>query len=139
MSERQVVVNVRYVTQQHKDDGVFAARFPQLGLSAFGGTEEEAIENSKRLFNRFINTYRSVGKLEEVLNSADVEWHWRDEYPADRPEFEDTDKLLGSVKAVDKDSTDFIDFPDNPASLPHYRLQLEAWSEPHPADRRIAA
>ena len=139
MSERQVVVNVRCVTQQHKDDGVFAARFPQLGLSAFGETEEEAIENSKRLFNRFINTYRSVGKLHEVLDSAEVEWHWRDEYPSDRPAFEDTDNLVKSVKVVEIDSTALIDFPDNPASLPHYRLQLEAWSKPQPADQRIAA
>ena len=139
MSERQVVVNVRCVIQQHKDDGVFAARFPQLGLSAFGETEDEAIVSSKRLFNRFINTYRSVGKLEEVLNSANVEWYWLDEYPGDRPAFEDTNKLFEPVNAVGIDPTAFIDFPDNPATLPQYRLQLEAWTDPQPAEHRMAA
>ena len=138
MDERQVVVNIRCTIQTHKDDGVFAARFPQLGLSAFGNTEEEAIESSKRLFNRFINTYRSAGRLDEVLNLAGVEWHWREEYPEDRPAFEDTNELFESIKAA-SDLAAFIDFPDNPATLPHYKLQLQAWSGGQPAEQRMAA
>ena len=139
MSERQVVVNISCIIQHHSEDNVFAARFKQLGLTGYGDTEEEAVDNCKRLFNRFIRTYRATGKLAEVLNRATVEWHWRDEYPDDRPAFEDTNELINPPKVVEPDSAAFIDYPDDPARLPLYTLQLQAWTEVPPKDRRIAA
>ena len=89
-AERQVVVNIQYLVEEHSEDKVIAVRFPALGLTAYGETENEAVHDLKQLFNKFVHTYRNAGLLEEVLNRAGVEWWWRGQYPADRPEVEDT-------------------------------------------------
>ncbi len=86
----QVVVNIKCRVQVHSEDKVFAMRFSPLGLTAYGDDEEEAMSNFKQLFNRFIRTYREKGKLEQILNRSGVEWWWIDQYPDDRPGFEDT-------------------------------------------------
>ncbi len=91
-TQRKVAVNVKCAIFKHPQDGVFAARLPELGLTGYGATNEEAIISCKRLFNRFIHAYRDVGKLEDVLNRAGVRWSWADESPA-KSEYEDTNRL----------------------------------------------
>ena len=88
--DSQIVVNVKCLVQVHSEDKVLAMRFPPLGLTAYGDDEEEAMSSFKRLFNRFIRTYREKGRIEQILSKSGVEWWWIDEYPKDRPEFEDT-------------------------------------------------
>ena len=96
--EPQVVVNVRHLVYKHSQDEVFSVRCAALGLSAYGDSENEAVDNFKQLFNRFISTYREKGRLQEVLDKSAVEWWWRDDYPADRSPFEDTGVLsLGAL------------------------------------------
>ena len=78
MTERQVVVHTICTIERHREDNVFAARLRQLGLTAYGDTEEEAVAGCEKLLQRFVNAYQGNGKLEEVLNRSGVEWHWRD-------------------------------------------------------------
>ena len=85
MTDRQVVINTKCTIQRHRQDNVFSARLRQLGLTAYGDTEEEAVDDCKKLLSRFVNAYQGNGKLEEVLNRSGVEWHWRDQHPTGGP------------------------------------------------------
>ncbi len=95
-TDRLVVVIEPVVTLYSEGLGIHAARFRRLGLSACGHTQEEALENLKRLFNTFVHACREAGTLEERLDYAGVTWHWADQYPEDGPEYEDTNSLRGS-------------------------------------------
>ena len=139
MGERQVVVNIGCIIQHHSEDNVFAARFKQLGLTGYGDTEEEAVDSFKRLFNRFVRIHRTSGKLEEVLNRSQVEWHWRDQYPDDRPAVEDTNELSNHLQVAGSNSATFSDFPDGPIGWPQHTLRLQEWVEVSPVDRLVAA
>ena len=86
-----VVVNLTCVLYVHKDDGLIAARCKELGLTAYGYSNEEATQNFKQLFNRCIRTYREQGKLADVLDRSGLQWCWESDYPADAPAYEDTD------------------------------------------------
>ena len=71
-----------------------AARLRKLGLTAYGSTEAEAVLACKKLFNKFVHTYRARGEIEKRLDQVGVEWHWADEYPEDAPAYEDTNRLF---------------------------------------------
>ena len=94
LQDRKVVVDVRYAIENYPEDNTIAAHFVALGLIARGNTQEEAVMRCKRLFNKFVRAYRSVGQLEERLNQTKVQWWWLDEYPNDRPDPEDTSQLI---------------------------------------------
>ena len=82
MNEDRLVVVVTKATtvELQTPDEVFAARFRKLGLTAYGHTRADALDNLKRLFNRFIHGHRREGTLVSRLESAGVEWSWADEY-----------------------------------------------------------
>ena len=61
MNDRTIIVDIKCVIEHHNKDGVFAARFPALGLTGYGATEDEAINSFKRLYKEFINAYRKQG------------------------------------------------------------------------------
>lgn len=96
-SDKMVVVIEPVTLLQHRERDVFAARFVKLGLTGYGRTEERALLELKRLFNSFVHRYRELGQIEKRLKQAGVEWYWGDDYPKDRPAFEDTNKLFGST------------------------------------------
>lgn len=73
---------------EHQENDRFAARFPQLGLTSFGTTRDEALESLKRLFVTFVRVRRENGTLEEFLNAADVEWYPESEYPSNKGDVE---------------------------------------------------
>ena len=91
---RTVVVLEKASVLSHSESNLFAARFENLGLTAYGQTESEAVLELKKLFNKFVRTYREAGQLECRLDQTGVEWYWADEYPADKPPFEDTNATL---------------------------------------------
>lgn len=78
MSTRQgkVVVLVTPEISRHQNGDLFAARFPELGLTAYGRTEEQAWEDLKVMYRAFIGELRRKGVLEERLNQVGVKWHW---------------------------------------------------------------
>ena len=98
---RQVVVEVTCRFEWHEGRKVFAARIRELGLTGYGGAVEQAISDVKEVFARFVRLHREKGTLERVLNSSDLSWDWRDEYPADGMEVEDvSDGFPGGVGLV---------------------------------------
>ena len=93
---RLVVVMANLSLVRHRDEDIVIARFEDLGLSAWGHSESQAVVFLKRLFHKFVHVTRRDGRLEERLNSLGVQWYWADQYPADLPRFEDTNALFGS-------------------------------------------
>ncbi len=88
--EPQVVVNIKCNVFEHVNDGVVSVRFAPFGLTAYGDTEDEAVGEFKKLFNRFITAYREKGRLEDVLNRSAVEWWWEKDYPKHMGDYEHT-------------------------------------------------
>ena len=84
--EGQVVINIHCVTRYDDERDLHVARFPGLGLTARGKTEEEAMTHCKQLLSKFARSYRSVGQLEERLVQSGVEWWWLADYPKTYPE-----------------------------------------------------
>jgi hypothetical protein len=82
--DRKVVVLVSIKIAKRSDGQMFAAHIPELGLTAYGRTEEEARQAVKSQFNRFINKYRELGSglLEKRLNQVKATWFWEDQYPS---------------------------------------------------------
>ena len=94
-TDRLVVVTVNLDLARHTERDFVAARFRELGLTAYGRTEADAILAVKKLFNKFIRSYRESGQLERRLEQAGVEWYWADEHTAARSSYEDTNLLPG--------------------------------------------
>ena len=93
-TDRMVVVLTAMTFYDHKTEDIVAARFEELGLTAYGRTRPEAVLACKKLFNKFIHTHRNRGDIGKRLDKAGVEWYWSDEYPEDRPEYENTNRLF---------------------------------------------
>ena len=105
MVDRQVVVMAKLSLVHHAERELVAARFRKLGLTAYGRTDSEAVLALKRLFNKFVRSYRASGQTQMRLAQAGVEWHWADEYPEDAPPFEDTNDLFEPWANIRGDNT----------------------------------
>ena len=105
-TDREVVV-ISPVTMRHNEaDGVFAARFAEMGLTAFGDSPGAAVEALKRVFRTYIHACREHSVLEKNLTRLGVQWYWKDEYPDDAPEYEDTNRPAApSLKFADGGAT----------------------------------
>ena len=90
MDGRKVVVKTTLSVETRGDGKMFAGRLTNLGLTAYGRTEEEAKDAVKLLFNKMINEYRERSILEKRLNGIAVEWYWFDEYHDSDIPLEDT-------------------------------------------------
>ena len=88
--DSRVVVSLTCRLYYHEDRDYFAARCHELGMSAYGKTQDEAVDNLKRHFNVAIRAYREHGKLESILQNSGVAWWWEDDYPDNFPAYEDT-------------------------------------------------
>ena len=94
-----VVVITRLAVHEHDRIGGWVARFDQMALTAYGNTRDDAIENYKKLFNRFIHRHREIGQLEQRLNKSGVTWCWANQYKA---EYEDTNDLMDNPHAANR-------------------------------------
>ena len=95
-TNRKVVVTTPLTLVRHRERELVAARFRELGLTAYGRTESEAVLALKRLFNKFVRSYRESGQIEARLDQVGAKWYWADEYPDTLPPFEDTNELFGT-------------------------------------------
>ena len=86
-----VVVITRLAVHEHERIDGWVARFDKLALTAYGETRDGAIQNYKKLFNRFVHRHREIGQLEQRLDKSGVEWCWADQYDA---EYEDTNRIM---------------------------------------------
>ena len=84
----RVIVLVEPSLLQHDETGRFAARFDKLGLTCSGKTQDEAIENLKRLFVTFVRTHRERGALQLFLEKTGLEWYTESNYPHDKSNVE---------------------------------------------------
>ena len=91
--ERTVVVICPVARAYNRRGELHAARFAALGLTSFGDTPTQAEQRLKKLFKTFIHTHRELGVLEQTLNELGVEWYWEDEYPADKPPYENMNEF----------------------------------------------
>lgn len=110
--EGRVVVVMPLELRRHRKLAIFAARFPELGLTSYAYAITVAEGSVKHLFNTFIKYYRGVGRLTERLNESGVEWYWEEEYWGI---CEDTDDYLAS------------EWPEPRHTLKDAEGELEGW------------
>ena len=68
---------------KRKFEGVYTARLRELGLTAYGRTEQEAKVAVNKLFNEFVEEHQTRGNLETLLNRLPINWYWEDDYSDD--------------------------------------------------------
>ena len=73
--EDKVVVVLQPTLLRHRTEGIYAARFTELGLTAYGETEHEAMRILKETFRNFVRLYRADGQLHQRLDQAGVQWY----------------------------------------------------------------
>ena len=57
-------------------DTIYAARYRNLGLTAYGASEEEAKQNLSTLTNKFVTVLHRDGTLPNRLATAGVRSYW---------------------------------------------------------------
>ncbi|MYA49728.1 MAG: hypothetical protein F4185_00660 [Chloroflexi bacterium] len=83
MEETGKIVVATTLTKEYRGD-VCVAQIPQLGLTGYGKTMDEAEQSVKELFNDLISEYRRLGVLEDRLtNHFKVAWWPADQYDGD--------------------------------------------------------
>ena len=70
-------ITYEIMTMDNKE--IIAARCKPLGLTAYGDNDSEALDSLEKLVKTFIVAHRENGSIEQVLNSADVEWEYVDD------------------------------------------------------------
>ena len=96
-AEDRLAVVICKVTMAYNEKAqLHAARFAELGLTSFGDTPQQAVQRLKKLFKTFIHTQRELGVLEQRLNELEVEWYWHDEYPAEKPAYQNMNEPSNS-------------------------------------------
>ncbi len=88
--DRLVVVTASVSVARYAQTQMFSARFADLGITSFGTSPEDAIAELKNHYRFFIDALREEGVLEQTLNDLGAQWWWADEYPEDKPPYENT-------------------------------------------------
>ena len=80
--EREIRLDglLKEVTYTTNDDvpTVYAFRYTNLGLTAYGHSEQEAEENMSKMLRAFLSKLFLKGLMNERLNKASIKWHWTD-------------------------------------------------------------
>jgi hypothetical protein len=71
-SKDGVELNLTISVYQHSVRDAWAVRCPELGLTGYGKTEEEAEQSLDRLVKKFASTYSKLGQLTQRLKQAGV-------------------------------------------------------------------
>ena len=64
---------------KHKERGFFASRLPELGLTGYGDTADEARNKVERMFRSAVKAVRKLNGsngLEDWLTRSGVTWEW---------------------------------------------------------------
>lgn len=100
-TENRLAVVISPVTLAHNEtEGLFAARFAEMGLTSFGESPEDAVARLKTLFKDFIHACREEGVLAQTLDRLGVRWYWGDEYPETAPAYENTNEMPADTGTV---------------------------------------
>jgi predicted RNase H-like HicB family nuclease len=77
-------MNLSIRVEIFKEDDVFVALSPELNVSSFGETIDEAKESIKEAIEAFLDECRDMGTLDEVLEESGflkVENNWQSRRP----------------------------------------------------------
>lgn len=55
--------------------GVYASRYPQLGLTGYGRSAEDSEKELDSLFRKFISVYTATGQLEARFKQVGLKYH----------------------------------------------------------------
>lgn len=84
-TERRVVALVCPRMLTNAQTGMYAARILELGLTAYGKTQDEAQRKVVRMYASSVQAHRELGTLEEWLNRSGLNWFWEEEYKGAQP------------------------------------------------------
>lgn len=82
-TEKALVVKLDISVVHHKEKELVAARFRDIGLTAYGRSEDQAVSALAELFVKFAQTHHDAGNLSNRLNKAQVTWYWKDKSTLD--------------------------------------------------------
>ncbi|MCY4448990.1 MAG: hypothetical protein OXE02_09150 [Chloroflexi bacterium] len=83
MAKTEKIIVATTLTKEYRGD-VCVAQIPELGLTGYGKTMDEAEQSVKELFNNLISEYRRQGVLEDRLtNHFKVSWWPAEQYDGD--------------------------------------------------------
>ncbi|MDP2661948.1 MAG: hypothetical protein Q8R28_14580 [Dehalococcoidia bacterium] len=104
-TERRVVALVSPKMLTNSKTGMHAARILELGLTAYSGTPDEALQKVKRMYASAVRAHRELGTLEDWLSLSGLEWYWEDDYEGVTPVVDADDRvqagrLRGQKKAA---------------------------------------
>ena len=94
-TEPTVVVVLKPAFERYGRHALWAARFQDMGLTAYGVTKEQAFDNLKHMFNLRIQALRRRGLVADELKRLDVKWAWESEYPEDWTPYEHANEPVG--------------------------------------------
>ena len=77
-----VHIVVTEAVYENSKTGEFAARYREVGMTAYGPTAEAAIANLKASLDQAIRRARERGVLEKWLDHIGVKWHWAHDEPS---------------------------------------------------------
>ena len=71
-----ITPQVVFAATPHLADMSFAARIPELGLTAYGGGPLSAVARLHAMYASAVRVHASAGTLEEWLTKAGIAWEW---------------------------------------------------------------
>ena len=88
--EREIQLEGLLLEVTHTVDGdiarIYAFRYTNLGLTAYGHSREEAEENMSKMLRAFLSKLFNKGIMEERLNKGAIKWRWADsDWPLPEP------------------------------------------------------
>ena len=78
-TRKMLVIEVEASIAYHAEKDLVAARVKELGLTAYGRTEDDAVSKLAGLLDKFIEAHNRSGRLPARLDKAGVPWKWKDE------------------------------------------------------------
>lgn len=84
-TEKAVVVVVQPETLFHTGKSIYATRVRELGLTAYGDTQEASAQKVRQMFVAFVKAHRKRGTLKKCLEESGLEWCWASEYHGKLP------------------------------------------------------
>jgi hypothetical protein len=104
-TEGRVVVSVHPRLYQHKTLGTWAARIPELGLTAYGDSQEHASAKLRRMFAAAVKARRARSLLSDWLSRSGLEWYWAVDYSGAVPVVDADQETSGGESAGWLDAT----------------------------------
>ena len=114
--EGKVVVIVTLDTEYIEDMGAWEAHMPDLAITSYAHTEDDAMKATKDLFGYTVRAHRRMGSLSEWLDACKVQWVWEPHYKGEK-EPEDVSVEDVPLPKFHSHSSKSIEIPDDAYGL----------------------